>query len=379
MIKILFWILGIILFVSCSGTQESGVISIDFRRLDKNGHFFSDKVFGGVSYVQLESDTACIVSSYANITIDDGKYYLFDPKMRQVCIFNSDGSFINKVGRIGRGPGEYASALDFQLDRITKEIEILSYYYDRKIYRYSEAGDFLGTRDNINAYAFVKKENGNYWLAKGIGADSLIGNEQIYELDPQNQIVRKYLPVPHTLHVGLPEKGFTASFDNSILYCTQFDNKVYRITSDTIRAIFEFDFGTLAYPKDLFVRPSAEVLQVLSEEHLSLGGNCLENRDYVYLNVALLGIGKNFEYYHILYHKKRKEVLCQKMERNSWEWELLMDPKALTENNELIFCANPESYNEALKRKNTLFYQSGEPIENVGDANNLLVKLLIKW
>lgn len=377
MVKILFWIISIILFTSCAGTQENDVVNIDFHRLDKNGHFFSDKVFGGVSYVRLESDTACMVSSSANITIDDGKYYLFDPKMEQVCIFNSDGSFINKVGRLGRGPGEYASAQDFLLDHTTKEIEILAYYYDRKIYRYSEAGDFLGTRDNINAYAFVKKENGNYWLAKGIGADSLIGNEQIYELDPQNRIVRKYLPVPYTLRVGIPEKGFTVSFDNSILYCTTFDNKVYRITPDTIRTIFEFDFGTLAFPKDLFGRPPAEMLQVLAEDHLALVGCCLENQDYVYFNVEL-GM-QHFEYYHILYHKKRKEVLCQRVERNSWEWGFLMNAKALTENNELIFCANPESYNEALKRENTLFYQSGEPIENVGDANNLLVKLSIKW
>lgn len=86
-----------------------------------------------------------------------------------------------------------------------------------------------------------------------------------------------------------------------------------------------------------------------------------------------------FKYYHLLYNKETRKMLCREVERNSWEWSFFHDAKALTENNELIFIADPESYNDALERKNTVFYQSGTPIQDAEASNNLLVKLSINW
>lgn len=54
------------------------------------------------------------------------------------------------------------------------------------------------------------------------------------------------------------------------------------------------------------------------------------------------------------------------------EWQVA---KALTETNELIFLVNPENYNEALNRKNTLFCQKGEKLQDPDGTNNLLLKM----
>lgn len=140
-------------------------------------------------------------------------------------------------------------------------VEILS-YYNKKIYSYSLDGRFIGDRNGINACSFIKRSNGNYWLCKGVTADEQIGNEQIYEVDKQNKVIRKYLPLAHTLHAGIPEKSFSVGDDQSVLYFSHFDNQVYRILPDTIRTFFEFDFGSLAYPQDLLGRPMAEVMHV---------------------------------------------------------------------------------------------------------------------
>ena len=96
-------------------------------------------------------------------------------------------------------------------------VEILS-YYNKKIYSYSLDGRFIGDRNGINACSFIKRSNGNYWLCKGVTADEQIGNEQIYEVDKQNKVIRKYLPLAHTLHAGIPEKSFSVGDDQSVLY-----------------------------------------------------------------------------------------------------------------------------------------------------------------
>lgn len=271
-----------------------------------------------------------------------------------------------------RGPGKYISATDFWVDTERGVVEILS-YYNKKIYSYSLDGRFIGDRNGINACSFIKRSNGNYWLCKGVTADEQIGNEQIYEVDKQNKVIRKYLPLAHTLHAGIPEKSFSVGDDQSVLYFSHFDNQVYRILPDTIRTFFEFDFGSLAYPQDLFGRPMAEVMHVMTEEdHLSVD-KCLENSEYVYF--FIIQTGKHYKYYHLLYHKDSGKILCKGLERTSWEYELLRGAKALTETNELIFLVNPENYNEALNRKNTLFCQKGEKLQDPDGTNNLLLKM----
>lgn len=76
-----------------------------------------------------------------------------------------------------------------------------------------------------------------------------------------------------------------------------------------------------------------------------------------------------------MYHKDSGKILCKGLERTSWEYELLRGAKALTETNELIFLVNPENYNEALNRKNTLFCQKGEKLQDPDGTNNLLLKM----
>lgn len=370
----IFCLTSILLIVSCEKSSENKIIKIDFNKLDKNADLFSKNVFDSVSYVFLDSDSSFLVGNNANLAIVDSNYYIQDPVGQLVYCFNSKGDFIRAIGKIGRGPGEYNMPTDFLVDPKTKQVEVLA-YYSRKIYKYSSNGDFLGSKDGVNAYSFIKKANDNYWFCKGIAADPEIGNEQIYEIDSKGEIVRKYLPVLHTLHAGIPVKSFSPAPNSSILYYTQFDNKIYKITSDTILPIMEFDFGILAYPEDLFSGSSNYVHVLSKEDHLAIL-NCYENQKFIYLFIAQTAA--NFKYYHLLYNKASHQMLCQEVNRESWEWNFFSIAKALTENNELIFIADPEGYNEALKRKNTIFYQSGDPIQNTESSNNLLVKLLIK-
>lgn len=372
----LYWIISISLLFSCAGPTENEVIKVDFGRLDKDGDLFSKNVFDSVSYVFLESDTNCFVGNTAKLVIVDSNYYIHDRMGQLVCCFNSKGDFIKAIGKTGRGPGEYFQATDFVVDAATKHVEVLA-PYSRRTYEYSSDGEFIGSKDDVIAYSFIKEANGNYWFSKGIAADPEIGDEQIYEKDSKGNIVRKYLPALHTLHAGILENNFSAAPGNSVLYYSLFNNRIYRITPDTIRPIMEFDFGTLAYPEDLFGRAPSEVVHILSnEDHLSIG-QCLENQKYLYLCIAQTAV--NFKYYHLLYNKETRKMLCREVERNSWEWSFFHDAKALTENNELIFIADPESYNDALERKNTVFYQSGTPIQDAEASNNLLVKLSINW
>lgn len=101
--EIILGILSVGLFVLCSHPKENGNVKIDFDQLNKKDNLFSDEVFAKVAYVPLESDSACFISSNAELRLIGSKFYFLDPVEQQVFVLEEDGKFVNKIGRAGQG------------------------------------------------------------------------------------------------------------------------------------------------------------------------------------------------------------------------------------------------------------------------------------
>ena len=77
-----------------------------------------------------------------DILFDDSGIYAVDSKQDIVYRFNSDGTFLNTIGKRGEGPGEYAGTYILLLGK--NSIYIADIYISR-IYEYSFDGDYIGT------------------------------------------------------------------------------------------------------------------------------------------------------------------------------------------------------------------------------------------
>ncbi|MDR0954261.1 MAG: 6-bladed beta-propeller [Rikenellaceae bacterium] len=90
-------------------------------------------------YVELKTPPGMVIMA---VHIAVSKEYIFVTCKGEVYQFSMSGDFIRPVGRIGRGPGEYLSAMDVVVDEKNRRVSIMSY---PAIYHYSFDGSFLGS------------------------------------------------------------------------------------------------------------------------------------------------------------------------------------------------------------------------------------------
>jgi len=59
-----------------------------------------------------------VIGGQSDAAIDrDGRLFIADMMMKELKVFDRDGNFLNVVGRVGQGPGEYAAPISIALSR----------------------------------------------------------------------------------------------------------------------------------------------------------------------------------------------------------------------------------------------------------------------
>ena len=100
--------------------------------------------FENAKSIILETNKDCLISDIIDIQVFDGYIYLLDIRgAKSLFVFDMDGYFIRKIGRLGNGPGEYISLSNFTLDTKNKFIYLLDYF--KRIHKYKLDGTFIHT------------------------------------------------------------------------------------------------------------------------------------------------------------------------------------------------------------------------------------------
>lgn len=181
-------------------TDASGLLLQEQPRVVRNGsrpmedcelRLERDLVLG----VADQPEEQAFGSIMASAVAEDGSIFIVDGANRQVSVFDSNGNFVRRFGRRGRGPGEF----EFPYRIRVTEAEV--YVYDRSIHRinvYDLAGNFV--RDGLVPFAtmaqpfFVPAGPDRLYFA-GITRD--IDNiHVIHELDGRFRRIRSFGRVP---------------------------------------------------------------------------------------------------------------------------------------------------------------------------------------
>lgn len=137
----LFLILILIGFNSCNKNSNE----IDAKRLhiDKiEKYILLSDIASDVEFIFLDNTKESFFDFIDNFILWDGNFYFTDFNKKQLFIFSSNGKFINKINKLGKGPSEYAIIHDFTIDVDNKQIVI----YDiasSNFLRYTLEGDFI--------------------------------------------------------------------------------------------------------------------------------------------------------------------------------------------------------------------------------------------
>ena len=114
----------------------------DCSELEKDS-FYLSSIVSDYSLLQFETKDASLFGGIDKLVVHDGLVYLLDRRYAaKILIFKeSDGMFVQNIGKIGGGPGEYSDIYDFSIDSVCGNIYILC--NRNKIMTYTLDGQFV--------------------------------------------------------------------------------------------------------------------------------------------------------------------------------------------------------------------------------------------
>ena len=208
------------------------------------------EVIDSVRYVQL-GDEQGVMGVPKRVIGYNNKFYIQEEKFDRVFILDESGKCINKIANKGRGPKEYLSISNIDINKVTDELVIVDglsnrlFLYDldgnfKKVQKIAGQTDMsLWLKDSTYIHLMAAFQNGHTSELKGYGLLVTKGSELFSK-------GYRYLPV---------QKGYCGnddifSVDNGVCYRPLFSDSVYRIFSDTTYGLeFHVKMGNSVWEK----------------------------------------------------------------------------------------------------------------------------------
>ena len=326
-------------------------------QLDRNSFPF-DSLMDFVSLVKLETTENNLVGSVSQILFARNKIVVVDSYVsKTITVYDKSGKFLNRIGTLGQGPGEYS-----YLGHVTltpdKSMVVVVDMGSGYLKYFGLDGNFIKSKKTpfwFSSCEFITDEiiAGNY-----DGGNTLYG-ENNSQYKPQLIITNLQGNVFHSGFKSYYNKKFTMStmmplrkFEDEVFYSPPFSDTIYHLTQKGIYPKYHLN---MSRTKPLII--NADMTNESYNEYTE--NNPMFNGDIIELKDA--SVFHFFECYSnwfrfAIYSKKLNKVFsCTGTLKNPFFY-LFTAPKARYKDNMLVVDASSANI---LMSKNT-FYKLGE-------------------
>jgi hypothetical protein len=335
-----------------------------------------DSVFLKRKVIPLESSDNCLIGEITKILFYRERMFILDKSIKLLA-FDMNGKYLFNVGQEGRGPGEYASIRDFDIDE-TGNIYMLAY---QKILQYDKDGKYLKTfRLNLvsenseifcNPLEFAVKKDGNFYIwggSFGIKDNSEGKFFAMYEITKDGKVINKYFPLKYNSTQGFERHRFTRYSHLLLIEPNYGVDTIYSIDNQGLKPRYYIDFGN----KKMKIRVP-EGFGSLREFKLKVDQlfyhnvhACIETDEWLYFR-----FDHKMKRYNVYYAKKLGKAFVSNYKTDSG----LDGPVLITAmlENDLVGYCNPQhivkSINEVKTKGNLNLSANGKEI--IKNLNNL--------
>lgn len=235
-------------FVSCSNNanyrdSKIEVVSLDIKKLNSINLTLND-LAETVSVVKLNSKNGGMIDKLQQIQICDSFIFILDNSGLYKFFLN--GEFISKIGRKGRGPGEYLQISSFTLDVTKRNIYLLD---GRIIHKFSYYGEYISCSSPIFGINNILFANKRLYCTQAIINPQYIPDKNLYEitiLTDDFNFIDKILPVQRSdkIHPGFAYKSNLFSFNDTVYYNDPLKDTIYFIEDTTVVPKYTFNKGS---------------------------------------------------------------------------------------------------------------------------------------
>lgn len=178
-----FYLILIFLFFSCQDsrdTKNADTVKIDLKSVSR---IPGQSNISSIEYIPLETNDNTLIRRINKLLFHDGKFYLLDTDANTIFIFNRDGSFLRKISRLGRGPGEYVDIRNFDVSKDDNSIWVYDNQSQKIIVYDEDLADFQTVNLKYHFEEFAIKGQEAIYV-RNLYSDGEI-HERLAELDIQ--------------------------------------------------------------------------------------------------------------------------------------------------------------------------------------------------
>jgi hypothetical protein len=250
----------------------------------------------GIQYIPLQTDTNLLISRIHKLKTTDNSFIICDYQ-GAIFQFKLNGSFINYIGSIGRGPGEYQFPSDFTIDNYSQCVYILPLMREAELYIYNLDGKF---RNNIPCPKYTRKIE---YLDGGLlicWRDNLGGKldftNTLVLIDNKGNIIKEF-PDKFKYRNDKYPNGFLEEF---LIYKINGNLYVKEIFSDTI---FIFDRDKLDFKPTHLLDHGGTTITVKVRQNINSHATLMDVNHQYSKEINLFEFGK-YIYSEFTYHDK---------------------------------------------------------------------------
>ncbi|PCH68237.1 MAG: hypothetical protein COC06_09910 [Bacteroidales bacterium] len=286
----------VLLFNRCvSDTDVKKDINILEINFDKEYNELDISQFYNATFIPLELNPNSCIGSVDKVIVHKDNIYIMDLyQTKSVYKFNLKGRFITKVGRQGKGNGEYLSLKDFN---IKDDLLYLSSQYDNKIYVYKLNGEFLRVipLNGTVGTKFSILNNSSFVINTADGSNK---SSAFYKFN--GKLLGETSSSKDFLH-WLNPLSFCYYNDTTYMYFA-FNNVIYSANEQELVPVCELNFGKYNFPLERINSKKEFMSSVDNGNYYTMSYFSL-SENYIFMKVF-----DSKQYFTLVIDNKSKEI-----------------------------------------------------------------------
>jgi len=204
---------------------------------------FSD-IYESVRFVRLETTDNCLFGHIDKLIATNDQYIILDrTAANMVFVFNSDGSFSNRIGVNGRGPNEYDEPSDIAYDEHDDVLLVLCRNF-KTILRFKLDGTFVGKTTVdwwVNSIYVVGENAYLLYFNNRLQPNGKRNAHNIAIINKEGAVLEELFPYNDDYGELSPLISNFSSFQNGVLFTPHYFNRSYVLEDNKIRTKYLLD------------------------------------------------------------------------------------------------------------------------------------------
>ena len=270
-----------------------------------------------IKIIELDSSEDALIGEIKEIAYDQNIYFCQDVMTCLIFCFDTNGKFLNKIGRKGQGPGEMVYPGAFALNKQKKEV--WQFDNNEKINKYTYTGDFKESVDincifmssfNIhNNTLFCYTAKATNW--KNDGTQDYWCNElTIIRNDDE---IKRYFSVNTELYpienrITVPEPTPFSDLDDSFTFHYTLNDMIFSIDKESAKVDGKYfvDFGEKSFKQNISQMKTDEFMQYMNKHPQEAGfiSNIIETDSFLHFRYRHEG-----KINRAIYNKESKNII----------------------------------------------------------------------